>query len=164
MDAIVRNLQVGVLAGEIVTVDQLDRLINVNQIRHHLAATAISTKAADNVAMAFTRHLEMEGELVAGAVGTALDKLGLTEPWRVYALEVAHRALLGDEAQGDEPQPPTEPVVQEYDVRSSETGTPAIEVGPTASVPCDVAALDDDELRDLGGRVLDELERRNVDG
>lgn len=112
MDAIVRDFQMQLTAGEVITPEQLDRLINVNQIRHHLATTAISTKAHEQVSLAFTRHLEVEGQLVATAVGTAIDKLGLTEPWRLYALEVARRALLGDEAQGDESRPPEDPVVQ----------------------------------------------------
>jgi hypothetical protein len=113
MDVIFRDLWDQVVSGETIGVDQLDRLINFNQIRHHLAKTAIDTKAHEQVSLAFSRHLEMEGELVATAVAAALDKLGLTEPWRAYALQVAHRALLGDEAQGDEPQPPDDPVVQD---------------------------------------------------
>jgi hypothetical protein len=50
--------------GGTITPEQLDRLINVNQIRHHLATTAMTTKAADNVAMAFTRHLARLRDLI----------------------------------------------------------------------------------------------------
>jgi hypothetical protein len=164
MDAIVRDFRAEVVAGETITVDQLDRLINVNQIRHHLATTAISTKAHEHVALAFEQHLELQGRAVGIAIGAAIDKLGLTEPWRLYALDVARRALLGDEAQGDEPQPPEDPVIAEYDVRPRATA-PALEVGTATTVsPCDVADLDDDALRSLGEAVLDELERRGVDG
>jgi hypothetical protein len=59
------------------------------------------------------------------AVAAALDKLGLTEPWRAYALQVAHRALLGDEAQGDEPQPPDDAVVQECTTSARGTCRPS---------------------------------------
>jgi hypothetical protein len=164
MDAIVRDFRAEVVAGETITVDQLDRLINVNQIRHHLATTAISTKAHEHVALAFEQHLELQGRAVGIAIGAAIDKLGLTEPWRLYALDVARRALLGDEAQGDEPQPPEDPVIAEYDVRPRGTA-PALEAGTAVAVsPCDVAMLDDDALRSLGEAVLDELERRGVDG
>ena len=52
-------------------------------------------------------------------------------------------------------------VIQEFDL--GPRGVPAIEA-PSAPIPCDVTTLDDDALRDLGGHVLDELERRNVDG
>jgi hypothetical protein len=96
------------------------------------------------------------------AVAAALDKLGLTEPWRAYALQVAHRALLGDEAQGDEPQPPDDPVVQEYDV--GPRNVPAIEAVPSTPVPCDVTVLHDDALRDVGELVLAELAMRDIVG
>ena len=77
---------------------------------------------------------------------------------------VANRALLGDEAQGAEPQPPEDPVVAEYNV-SITSDRPALEAGSAASpVPCDVAGLDDDALKALGEAVLDELERRDLDG
>ena len=162
LDAITQDYRAEVLAGETISLDQLDRLIGYVQSTHHLATTAISTKAADNVAMAFTRHLEMEGQLVATAVGIAIDKLGLTERWRLYALDVARRALLGDEAQGDEPQLPTDPVVREYDVRPRGSA-PALGPGTAPAVsPRDVAMLDDDALKALGEAVLDELERRDV--
>jgi hypothetical protein len=157
MDAIVRDFQTQLVAGEVITPEQLDRLISVNQVRHHLASIAISTKAADNVALAFDRHINQEIEVVTQAIKTTVDKLGLTDPWRAYALAVYRHTvetLLGDEAQGDEPRPPDEPVVLVYDV-------PALEAGPIAQ-PCDVAALADEELRSLGERVLDELSRRDL--
>lgn len=164
MDAIVRDFRAEVVAGETITVDQLDRLINVNQIRHHLATTAISTKAHEHVALAFEQHLELQGRAVGIAIGAALDALGLTETWRLYALDVARRALLGDEAKGDEPQPPEEPIVREYDVRPRDSGVAAIEATPAPCVPSadDLATLADDVLRDLGSRVLDEFDRRDL--
>jgi hypothetical protein len=164
MDVIFRDLWAKVAAGEVVTVDQLDRLIGYNQVRHTMAKTAIDTKAHEQVSLAFTRHLEVEGQLVSQAIAAALDKLGLTEAWRVYALKIAQRALLGDDAQGDEPQPPTDPVIREYDV-GPRGSAPALEAGTAPAVsPRDVASLDDDALKALGEAVLDELERRGVDG
>ena len=161
LDVITQEFQADVLAGENVTADQLDGLIELARTTHHLATTAISTKAAENVAMAFTQHLDMQGRMVATAIAAGLDKLGLTDPWRAYALEVAHWALLGEsgEAQGDEPRPPTDPVVMEYDVRPH--NAPAIEAAPK---PCDVTTLDDQALRSLGEQVLAELERRDLSG
>lgn len=44
MDVIVRGFRTQRTAGETITPEQLDRLINVNQIRHHLATTAMTTK------------------------------------------------------------------------------------------------------------------------
>jgi hypothetical protein len=162
LDVITQAYQDELLADvESITDDQVDRLVQLSTTTHHLASTAISTKAAEKVALAFEQHLELQGRAVGVAIGAALDRLGLTEPWRIYALNVARRALLGDEAQGDEPQPPEDPVVQEYDVRPRGTA-PAIAAGPTASVPCDVAGLDDEALRSLGEAVLDELTRREI--
>jgi hypothetical protein len=163
MDVIFRDLWAQVVAGETIGTEQLDRLINFNQIRHHLAKTAIDTKAHEQVSLAFTRHLEMEGQLVGTALGAAIDGLGLTEPWRRYALELAHWTLgEGDTSRGDEPRPPDEPIVREYDVRPRGT-VPALEAGTAAAVsPCDVAGLDDDALKALGEAVLDELGRRDV--
>jgi hypothetical protein len=159
MDAIVRDLQVQVLAGKTVTADQLDRLINVNQIRHHLATAAITTKAHQHVALAFEQHLEMQGRLVGAAIGPAIDKLALTEPWRFYALEWRTGRCSAWATLADEPRPPSEPIVQEYDVRPR----PALEAGSIAQPqPCDVPTLDDDALRDLGERVPDEANRSGI--
>jgi len=55
MDAIVRDFQTQLTAGEVITPEQFDRLFNVNQIRHHRATTAISTKAHEQVSLAFIR-------------------------------------------------------------------------------------------------------------
>ena len=167
MDAIVRDLQLGVLAGETITVDQLDRLINVNQIRHHLASTAISTKAHENVAMAFTRHLEMEGQLVGLAIGAVVH--GMTrsldprsgDQLRDWALTQAHRVLADaqpgqtlDEAPDVEPPPFALAVVTgEHDIPARHR---VIEGGS----PYDVGRLNDDALAELAGRVLDERNRR----
>jgi hypothetical protein len=166
LDVITEAYQDELLANvEDISDEQVDRLIQLSSTTHHLASTAINTKAHEKIALAFQQHLELQGRMVGTALGAAIDGLGLTEPWRRYALEVAHWTLLGegDQQRGDEPQPPSEPIVREYDTRPRGTA-PALEAGPTASVPCDVASLDDDALRDLGGRVLDELERRGVDG
>ena len=73
-----------------------DRCGGLSQTTHHLASTAISTSAHEQVSLAFTRHLEVEGQLVGTALGAAIDGLGLTEPWRRYALELAHWTLLGE--------------------------------------------------------------------
>jgi hypothetical protein len=151
---------------EDVTPDAIDRLLVMNQMRHVMAGKAIDAKAHERIALEFTRHLEAEGQLVGTALGAAIDKLGLTEDWRTYALAVARWTLLGegDHERGDEPQPPEDPVVQVYESPVA-SNRPAIEAAPSANpAPCDVAALDDNELRDLGSSVLDELERRGVDG
>jgi hypothetical protein len=143
------------LAGETISVGQLDRLIELSQTTHHLATTAITTRAYEQVSLEFSRHLEAQGKLVGAAVGAAMDKLGLKELWRAYALAVAHWTLLGegDHERGDEPQPPNDPVIREYDVRPVDA--PAPEAAPCVPSIDDLARLDDDRLRALGYGVAD---------
>jgi hypothetical protein len=167
LDVITEAYQDELLANvEDITDDQVDRLIQLSSTTHHLASTAINTKAHEKIALAFDRHVDVLSQMVNTAIDAALDKVGLSEPWRSYAFVVGHRALLiatGDDP-GPEPQPPEEPVVAEHDTRPRDTAR-AIEAGTAAAVsPCDVAAMADDQLQALGEAVLDELERRGVDG
>jgi hypothetical protein len=107
LDVITQVFQDELLADvENITDDQVDRLVQLSTTTHHLASTAISTKAHERVALAFEQHLELQGKAVGIAIGAALDKLGLTEPWRAYALRVAHWALAGEggHERGDEPR------------------------------------------------------------
>jgi len=161
-DVLTRLCEADMLAAGngMIDADQRAQLVHLIRTTHGLAAQTIGTKAYDDASHAFTRHLELEGQLVGNALGAAIEELGLTEPWRQFALEVAHWTLLGegDQSHGDRPQPPSEPIVQEYDVRP----LPAIEAGLIAQPqPYDVTHLDDDALAELAGRVLDERNRRN---
>jgi len=158
MDALVRDCRTEVAAGEHVTMDQLDRLIQYAQSAHHMASIAISTKAADRMSIAVAREYELQGQLVATAIGAALDKLGLTDAWRSYALSVAHHALTGE---GDEPQPPSDPVISERYVQPP-SHQPALEAAPCVPTTDVLRSLDDATLRDLGERLADELERRDI--
>jgi hypothetical protein len=85
---------------------------------------------------------------------------------RLYALEVAHWALAGEgnHERDDEPQPPDDPVVQQYDVQPR----PALEAGPT-TMPClptvdQLMELDADVLVEHAERVADVMDRRGIDG
>jgi hypothetical protein len=165
LDVITEAYQDELLANvEDISDEQVDRLIQLSSTTHHLASTAINTKAHEKIALAFDRHVDVLGQMVNTAIDAALDKVGLSESWRAYAFVIGHRALLiatGDDP-GPEPQPPDDPIVREYDVRPRGTA-PALEAGPPAAVsPCDVAMLDDDALRSLGEAVLDELGRREI--
>jgi hypothetical protein len=162
LDAITRDCRAQIIDGETVDINALDRLISLAQTTHHMASVAINSKAAENLSVAVERQLELQGELVAAAICTAIDKVGLTPAWRDYALRIGHRALLDGEADGDEPRPPDDPVIQQRDVpvRSMR----AIEGSRSPCVPTagDVARLGDGELRSLGEVVADELERRKI--
>ena len=159
LDVITQEFQAEVLAGENVTVDQLDRLIELARTTHHLATTAISTKAHENVAMAFTRHLDMQGQLVATAIAAGLDKLGLTGS--VAGVRAGGRAL--GAARRKRRSPGRRAAAADgsgrHGVRRRPHAATTCRPSRLVPTPCDVTALDDDALRSLGEQVLDELER-----
>jgi hypothetical protein len=180
LDAIMRSHRVEVLAGETITVDQLDRLIQYSQAAHHMATVAINTKAAEKLNVAVTQHIEVQGRLVGLAIDAVIR--GLTrsldtdsgEELKVWALAQAYNVLVaaqdGEPAEPPEVQPPPFALAvvtgagTRNDVRFRDRGVAAIETAISGTaVPCDVAGLDDEMLRDLGAAVLDELERRNIE-
>jgi hypothetical protein len=59
-----------------------------------LAATTAKQAVDAGVMVALERRLDLEGELVANALGAALDAAELTHEQRVAALEAAQRRLL----------------------------------------------------------------------
>jgi hypothetical protein len=161
LDAIMRSHRVEILAGETITVDQLDRLIQYSQAAHHMATVAISTKAHEQLTVAVTKEYELQGKLVGAALGAAIDALGLSDVWRQHALAIAAWKLR-DDPEDAKPQPPTDPVIREYDV--APVDAPALEAAPCVPTVDDLARLDDDVLRALGYGVADELDRRGIDG
>jgi hypothetical protein len=44
LDCLARDAKINILEGDTVSVDQLDRLINLSQTAHHLASVAINSK------------------------------------------------------------------------------------------------------------------------
>jgi hypothetical protein len=165
-------------AGEEVAPDEVDRLIAMNQMRHHMAATTITSKAYEKVSVAYTRHLEAEGQLVAIAFDAIVR--GLTrsldpqhgEQLHAWALGQAHRVLTaaqpGETTEVSDVEPPpfalaavtgTGDAVRRRDHNVVDDVSP-YEAG--SIVPCDVAVLDDQALRSLGEAVLAELERRDL--
>lgn len=59
-----------------------------------LAAGTAKQAVDAGVMVALERRLDLEGELVAAAIGAALDAIELTHEQRVAALEAAQRRLL----------------------------------------------------------------------
>jgi hypothetical protein len=167
-DVITRLCEADMLAAGDGTIDVDNRagLVDLIRTTHGLAERTITSRAYEEAAFAFTRHLEVEGQLVGTALGAAIDGLGLTEAWRAYAFELAQWTLLGegDISRGDEPQPPDEPVVRIYDVAPRDR--PALEAGSTTT-PClptddQLAMLDDDVFDELAQRMIVEADRREI--
>lgn len=96
--------------------DPPDEIVRwVRQSREERTAATRTAKAAVDagVMTALERRLDLEGELVADALGEVLDALGLDSDRRLQALSVAQWALAGRE--GPRPAAPTEPPVADTD-------------------------------------------------
>jgi hypothetical protein len=161
LDCLMRDAKVDLQAGEPVSVDQLDRLINLSQTAHHLAQTAIQTKAAEHIVQTYVD----QGNRLAGLITEVVDRLALTVEWRIFALRVVHHLLqLEAGEQSEEPTPPDDPLVQE-----TVTGVTIVDSrhaieGTRSSVPSAdyIASLDDADLRQLGEMVADQLDQRRI--
>jgi hypothetical protein len=166
LDAIMRDHRAEVLAGETVTVDQLDRMIGYTQAAHHMATVAINTKAAEKMTVAVTQHLELQGRLVGLAIDAVVSGLTASldtasgEQLHDWALAQAHNALVaaqdGEPAEPPDVEPPPfalAAVTGEHDVAPQHRAV-------AAASPYDVARLNDNALAELAGRVLDERNRR----
>lgn len=77
-------------------------------------AKAMGTDAVEPVKVSLERRLDLEGELVATVLGTALDAVpGLSHEQRVAALTAAQSALLGEEVPPASAAAAAVPVVEE---------------------------------------------------
>lgn len=68
-------------------------------------AKALGTDATEPLRVTFERHLDDQGELVASALGAALNVLGLSDEQRELAGRAAQAALLGEELPPAVPAP-----------------------------------------------------------
>jgi hypothetical protein len=162
LDALAQDAKINILEGDTVSVDQLDRLINLSQTAHHLAQTAIQTKAAEHIA----QRLVDQGGRYGKVVTEVVDRLGLTIEWRTFALKQLHYLLQiesGDDP-GDEPTPPDDPLIQERVVGVTVLDSRAAIEGPRPTVPSAdfIASLNDADLYSLGELVASELDKRGI--
>jgi len=74
--------------------DELMPWLRQSREERKLAATTAKQAVDAGVMVALERRLDLEGELVANALGAALDAAELTHEQRVAALEAAQRRLL----------------------------------------------------------------------
>jgi hypothetical protein len=72
-------------------------------------ARAMGTDAQEPLRVTLERHLDDEGQLVADALGAALDALVLTEEQRIAALAAAQARLLGADPPAVVPSAPVGP-------------------------------------------------------
>jgi hypothetical protein len=167
-DVLTRLCEADLLAANDGTVPVDDRagLVDLIRTTHGLARDTITSKAYDDAAHAFTRHLELQGRLVAIAIDAIIR--GLTrsldthhgDRLKAWALAQAHSVLVasqdGEPAELPDVEPPPfarAAVTGEHDVASTHRAIDGVS-------PYDVARLNDDALAELAGRVLDERNRR----
>lgn len=74
--------------------DELRPWLDESRLERKLAATTAKQAVDAGVMVALERRLDLEGELVATALGAALDSLELTHDQRVLALSAAQERLL----------------------------------------------------------------------
>jgi hypothetical protein len=161
LDCLARDHQVKVLAGETVSVEALDRLVELSKVSHHLAQTAIATKAAEHLAQGYVD----QGNRLAKLITEVVDRLELTVEWRIFALQVVHHLLqieAGEES--EEPSAPDDPLMQERVTGVTIVDSRAAIEGSRPTVPSVdyFASLNDGDLRSLGELVADELEKRRI--
>lgn len=106
-----------------------------------VAATRTAKAAVDaGVMAALESRMDLEGEVVVGALTAVLDALGLSQDQRFFALGVAQAALSGEEL----PDPPAAAPVVEKPERDLEADFKAF----AEREGFDPAGLDDDEEED----------------
>jgi hypothetical protein len=72
-DVLMRDTKAKLLVGENVTVEQVDRLLELTTYAHKLASVAIQTGAAERVAQTYERNRQLEGEIIATPIVVVLD-------------------------------------------------------------------------------------------
>lgn len=125
-DVLMRDTKAKLLVGENVTVEQVDRLLELTTYAHKLASVAIQTGAAERVAATYERNLREEGQVLATALETVLDGVeryltglgldaGRVIALRAWAVEAAATRLEGGDVPALPPVPSRAVVVVEHD-------------------------------------------------
>jgi hypothetical protein len=79
--------------GQPVTVDQLDRFINLSMLTHHLAKTTVDAGVEVQLVNQARASLQQVGAVLSEVLLAVLHSLPLTPAWREHLLDVAHHQL-----------------------------------------------------------------------
>jgi chemotaxis response regulator CheB len=119
VDAAMQDARLRLLEGDTVTVDQLDRMLELSRLAHHLSRTMIETGIFAKVAEAQRVQVTELGTFISEVLLAVLHALPLTREWREYLLDVADYHLLTaaqtrgtnvlEAPAGPPPEPPTPP-------------------------------------------------------
>lgn len=112
-----------------------------------IAAMRTAKSAVDaGVMVALERRMDVEGEVVAGALTAVLDALGLGQDQRLFALATAQAALSGEEL--PEPPPAAAPPVVEKDAGQAKREEQFRKMMAADGVDVDELLADDDDQED----------------
>ncbi|GAA5119253.1 hypothetical protein GCM10025762_36890 [Haloechinothrix salitolerans] len=155
IDVIAREARLGLTEGEEITPEQLDRIVETAKVAHHLAKTAIDTRAHEHIAEHYQRNVQLEGEIISAVVRdvvTALvDGLGFHPVQRTQVMEWALEAASARLAAGPDgsadviPDPPVPRLAIES---GTTTGTPDDDTSRDDSGPNEANDVVDAELVD----------------
>jgi translation initiation factor IF-1 len=93
-DAAMQDARMRLLEGDAVTVEQLDRLLELSRLAHHLSKTMAETGLLAKSLERQRATLAELGQLISEVLLAALDVVPLTPAWREYVLQVADVRLL----------------------------------------------------------------------
>jgi hypothetical protein len=93
-DVVFRDLRLQLAEGDVVTPDQLDRLLERARLVHHLARTTVETGVVVKMAEAQRANVAEIGVLISEVLLDILHALPLTPAWREHLLDRADWKLL----------------------------------------------------------------------
>ena len=94
VDAAMRDARLRLLEGETVSVDQLDRVLELSRLAHHLSRTMVETGIFAKVAEQQRVQVAELGVFISEVLLGVLNALPLTREWREYLLNVADYHLV----------------------------------------------------------------------
>jgi hypothetical protein len=93
-DAAMTDARLRLLEGEEVSITQLDRLLELSRLAHHLSRTMLETGIFAKVAAEQRATVGELGTFISEVLLGVLHSLPLTPAWREYLLDVADYRLL----------------------------------------------------------------------
>jgi hypothetical protein len=94
VDAAMRDARLRLLEGEEVTVDQLDRVLELSRLAHHLSRTMLETGIFAKVAAEQRASVAELGQFISEVLLSVMHALPLTREWRDYLIDLADYRLL----------------------------------------------------------------------
>jgi len=146
-DSLMREAKLALDSGQPLTPDQLARLVESTKLAHHMARTAIDSRAHEHLATQVERQEAFEGKIVGDALGHVVQALaaglGLDQHRRrqltTWAIKAAQAVLDVIDEKNAEPDLPPWPlhdvtfVVYERPEHPERPALPAAQMSSTAS-------------------------------